>query len=275
MSYAQYIADERKPKGYTVNIYRIASNNIASVCYNVAMAQSSLLHSDVLLELMAHVAGADGQYRTLSDKVLSGKLAMPDGQAAVSQAWKESLEGVVGRVGDVSNLGTEAVRANPMDEATLASVYTWLQEQGLPDLSGPSSVSVFGCRAAPFHHDMWAFGDSLFCVVWTSEDAGLELVFPQMGRRVPLEMGTVIVFDSGQPHGVLWKGKKHYVAKSYEQLPVQTFISVDFGAMLDGVMEHMGIRAFDTPAGWPGLVVGEGDAGPKMQPRTGRWIANP
>lgn len=237
------------------------------------MAQSELSHTDILLELVAHAGGAHGQYRTLSDKILSGKLALPAEQAAVSRAWRESLEDVTQRVGDVSNLGADVARANPVDESTLNSVFAWLLEQGLPDLSGPSSMSIFGCRAAPFHHDMWAFGDSLFCVVWMSEDVGLELVFPQLGKRVPLEMGTVIVFDSGQPHGVLWKGKKHYVEASYEQLPVQTFVSVDFGAMLDGVMEHMGIRSFDSPTGWPGLVVGEGDAGPKMQPRTGRWVA--
>lgn len=235
------------------------------------MNQVQIRHSDVLLELNAHVNGVGGQYRTLSDRILVGNLALDAEQEALSAAWRASLEKVTQRVGDVAAIGADIARTHAVGQGTLEAVYAWLQTQGLPDLTEPSSLTLFGCRAAPYHHDIYAFSDSLFCVVWTSEDAGLELVFPQLDKRVALEMGTVVVFDSGQPHGVLWKGKKHYVEKSYEALPVQTFISVDFSATEPSVMEQMNIRAFEGPFGWPGVVVGEHDAGPKVQSRTGRW----
>jgi hypothetical protein len=42
-----------------------------------------------------------------------------------------------------------------------------------------------------------------FCNLFLSEDRGLDLHFPATGHRIPLVRGTVVMFDTGQPHAVI------------------------------------------------------------------------
>jgi hypothetical protein len=188
----------------------------------------------------------------------------------VSQLWAAALAATETAKGDVSAVPFAALREAPLEPGLLGVLLDWLQEQGFPDLSERVAVSVLGCRAVPFHQDLYAFGDSLFCVVWLADDCGLELVFPAEETRVPLQRGTVVVFDSGQPHGVLRAGAETYQEDAYPGQALQMFVSLDIGATLPGVASRMGIRSFDTPVGWPGKVAGE--RGPTVEPSTGRLV---
>lgn len=238
----------------------------AATWYTVDMQNSLLSPSDILIELIACGEDEDGDYRTLSSEILIGQVPVPEAQQAVSRCWAKALAGKTMMVGAVDPVPFSVLRDAPVEPVLLHTLLDWMREQGLPDLTERFSVSPLGCRAVPFHQDLQAFGDSLFCVVWLSAESRLELVFPALETRVPLQLGTVVVFDSGQPHGVVRQGEYLYVADAYPDLPVQTFISLDFGATLPGVAARMGIHSFDTPHGWPGKVAGE--AGPAVEPST-------
>ena len=56
---------------------------------------------------------------------------------------------------------------------------------------------------ARYHHDGAQYGSAAFCNLFLSEDQGLDLHFPSAGLRIPLVKGTVVVFDTGQPHAVV------------------------------------------------------------------------
>lgn len=233
---------------------------------------NSIRTSDILVEIISPVVGGDGEFRTISEKVLSGQLALPDSITRKRAVWHESLKSPTSKPSDIVVVSSDCVRANPICDEAREAAMAWMQERGLPDLRERASVSPLGCVAASFHHDLSAFGDSVFCVVWTEEDCGLELVFPDLDVRVPLSFGTIVVFDAGQPHGVIRKGLKVFNARSYTTLPMQTFLSFDFGAAVPGVPEAMGITLLTTDAGWPGYVDYSMEPGFQVQRATGKWI---
>ena len=59
------------------------------------------------------------------------------------------------------------------------------------------------CRGARYHHDGAQYGGAAFCNLFLSEDKGLDLHFPSTGHRIPLVRGTVVLFDTCQPHAVI------------------------------------------------------------------------
>ena len=77
----------------------------------------------------------------------------------------------------------------------------------------PVEPQALACLGAPFHHDASDFPDQAFAVLWLSDDAGWDLVFPQIegpSRRVALQHGVVVVFDAAQPQGVVRRGGERY-----------------------------------------------------------------
>jgi hypothetical protein len=229
------------------------------------MANPLTSSSDVLIQLHT------GEFRTVSKKVLSGTIPISEKQIYTSRQWVNSLTSVRTLSGDVVAILPEVLCDYPVQEDVVSAAVVWMQEQGLPVIRNQAPAAALACRAAPYHNDIAGFGDSLFCIVWAEEAAGLELVFPELEHRVNLALGTIVVFDPGQPHGVLKAGLKHYRAQDYRNLPAQSFISLDFGTELDGVSEQMGIEFRETSEGWPGLLVWANGSGPKTQARTGAW----
>ena len=86
------------------------------------------------------------------------------------------------------------------------AVSDWLAALGLSDLPAASDVALMACRGARYHHDAAQYGSAAFCNLFLSEDRGLDLHFAATGQRIPLARGTVVLFDTGQPHGVLERG---------------------------------------------------------------------
>ena len=80
------------------------------------------------------------------------------------------------------------------------------------------------CRGARYHHDGAQYGDAAFCNLFMSEDRGLDLHFPALGRRIPLTRGTVVLFDTGQPHGVIQRGSSSFNAADFA--PDQDWIQI-------------------------------------------------
>ena len=66
------------------------------------------------------------------------------------------------------------------------------------------------CRGARYHHDGEQYGGAAFCNLFLSEDKGQDVHFPLLGLRVPLSRGTVLIFDTCQPHGVIQRGSNGF-----------------------------------------------------------------
>jgi hypothetical protein len=73
----------------------------------------------------------------------------------------------------------------------------------LPAVLASSDVALMACRGAKYHHDGVQYGGAAFCNLFLSEDKGLDLHFSATGHRIPLTRGTAVIFDTGQPHGVI------------------------------------------------------------------------
>jgi hypothetical protein len=71
------------------------------------------------------------------------------------------------------------------------------------------------CRGAKYHHDGAQYGGMAFCNLFLSEDKGLDLHFPASGERIPLSRGTVVVFDTGQPHAVIRRNSHRFSAADF------------------------------------------------------------
>jgi hypothetical protein len=106
--------------------------------------------------------------------------------------------------GDVEALSLPRARLRwPDYRYCVQAVADWLGAQGLPDVLATSDVALMACRGARYHHDGAQYGGAAFCNVFLSEDRGLDVHFPDTGQRIPLVRGTVLVFDTGQPHAVI------------------------------------------------------------------------
>ena len=59
------------------------------------------------------------------------------------------------------------------------------------------------------------------------EDKGLDLHFPAAGQRIPLRRGTVVVFDTGQPHAVIPRHSNRFDAADFTtgQSDTQLFLT--------------------------------------------------
>ena len=71
------------------------------------------------------------------------------------------------------------------------------------------------CRGAKYHHDGEHYGGAAFCNLFLSEDRGLDLHFPATDHRIPLARGTAVLFDTGQPHGVIKRGSGGFNAADF------------------------------------------------------------
>jgi hypothetical protein len=79
-----------------------------------------------------------------------------------------------------------------------------------PDEQGASRADAgefLACRGASFHVDHFDanWPESLFWVV-ALEDSDFDVYFPENGIRIPIERGTLIVFDPLSVHGVVPRG---------------------------------------------------------------------
>jgi hypothetical protein len=89
-------------------------------------------------------------------------------------------------------------------------VSDWTSSLGLPGVLASSDVALMACRGARYHHDGTQYGGAAFCNLFLSDDKGLDLHFPATGYRIPLTRGTAVVFDTGQPHGVIRRGSSGF-----------------------------------------------------------------
>ncbi len=143
--------------------------------------------------------------RSVSDVVLWGTVDVPAPTASLLADWEREMSiHLELEPGDVEALPLVRARARwPDYRHCVQAVLDWTQPLGLHEALASSEVALMACRGARYHHDAAQYGGAAFCNLFLSEDKGLDLHFPAADLRIPLRPGTVVVFDTGQPHAVI------------------------------------------------------------------------
>jgi hypothetical protein len=150
--------------------------------------------------------------RGVSDIVLTGVVDVPVPSARLLADWeREIATRVVLEPGDVEEMPLARARVRwPDYKRCVQAVSDWTCALGLPEVLASSDVALMACRGAKYHHDGAQYGGAAFCNLFLSEDKGLDVHFPSLGKRIPLTRGTVLIFDTGQPHGVIQRGSSGF-----------------------------------------------------------------
>jgi hypothetical protein len=163
--------------------------------------------------------------RRVSGAVLTGSLDVPMPPARLTADWEREVSSVLGlEPGDVEPLPLPRARARwPDYRQCVQAMADWTRALGLAEVLASSEVALMACRGAKLHHDAAQYGGAAFCNLFLSDDQGLDLHFPAAGLRMPLARGTAVVFDTGQPHAVIRRGRSGFDA-------------ADFAAGMDGTL---------------------------------------
>lgn len=195
--------------------------------------------------------------RSVSDTILSGNLAVPTPTALLTADWERDIALELGlEAGDVEPLSLPRARMRwPDYKHCVQAVADWTRSMGLRELLAGADVALMACRGANYHHDGDQYGGMAFCNLFLSEDKGLDIHFPAAGRRIPISRGTVVIFDTGQPHAVIKRGSSGFDAACFGpgRDCSQVFLSWEL-PIEDAQLAHaLGIR-FDTDPGTAALL---------------------
>ncbi|MGJ7490881.1 hypothetical protein [Variovorax sp. ZT4R33] len=147
--------------------------------------------------------------RSVGDVVRVGAVDVPMPPARLTADWERDVSLRLGlEPGDVEPLPLPRARARwPDYRQCVQAMADWTRALGLSEVLASSDVALMACRGAKVHHDAAQYGGAAFCNLFLSEDKGLDLHFPQAGLRIPLTRGVAVVFDTGQPHAVVRRGR--------------------------------------------------------------------
>jgi len=143
--------------------------------------------------------------RSVSDVVLSGTVDIPEPPARLRADWaREIASNMSLETGDVEAMSLPRARMRwPDYSACVQAVSDWARTFGMI-LS--TDVALMACRGARYHHDGEQYAGLAFCNLFLSEAKGLDVHFPALDLRIPLQRGTVMIFDTCQPHAVIRRG---------------------------------------------------------------------
>jgi hypothetical protein len=182
--------------------------------------------------------------RSISDVILEGKVTLPEPDIDMLTDWSlaygSSEPGTIEAAGPRTRLGQ-----NNEIQAIEAAALTWPELSGLEDAVAEAHITPLVCQGASFHTDGFLFGDFIFLVVWLVERQGIDLFFPNGGKRIALDYGSVVLFDPAQPHGLVFEEKSTWDAFQYTSRmsdPTQHFVSFDFPVTTPSLAQRLGIR---------------------------------
>ena len=170
-------------------------------------------------KLVSYFVGDTGmRSRMVGAAVLSGLVDVPAVPARLKADWEREISVQLDIApGDVESLPLARARVRWPDYARcVQAVSDWVGTFGLHGLLGTCDVALMACRGARYHHDGALYGGAAFCNLFLGEDKGLDLHFPSAGCRIPLVRGTVVIFDTCQPHAVV---KRHSVGFDAADFP--------------------------------------------------------
>ena len=149
--------------------------------------------------------------------MLSATVDVPAPPARLLADWESEISSrLFLEPGDVEPLPLARARTRwPDYKHCVQAVSDWMRTLGLSDVLASSDVALMACRGAKYHHDGAQYGGAAFCNLFMSEDKGLDLHFPFADLRIPLTRGTVVIFDTGQPHAVIQRGSSGFDAADF------------------------------------------------------------
>ncbi len=155
--------------------------------------------------------------RSVSDVILFDTVDVPAPAASLITDWERDIaQQLQLDPGDVEPLPLARARMRwPDYKDCVQAVADWTRSRGLQEVLAASDVALMACRGAKYHHDGVLYGGAAFCNLFLSEDKGLDLHFPSAGLRIPLTRGTVVLFDTGQPHAVIQRSSSGFDAGDF------------------------------------------------------------
>ena len=189
--------------------------------------------------------------RRVGDVVLVGTVDVPRPPARLTADWEREVSSVLAlEPGDVEPLPLPRARLRwPDYRRCVQAMAEWTASRGLASVLERSEIALMACRGARYHHDAEQYGGAAFCNLVLSEDKGLDLHFPQAGLRIPLERGTAVVFDTGQPHAVIRRDRGGFDAADFASDVNGTLVFLSWELPIDDthVAHALGV-AFDGEA---------------------------
>ena len=143
--------------------------------------------------------------RGVSGLVFDGWVDVPAPPLRLVADWQRDIsQRLCLAPGDVEPLPLARARVRWPDYAgCVQAAAGWARALGLQEVLASSDVALMACRGARYHFDAAHYGGMAFCNLFLSEDRGLDLHFPATGQRIALRRGTVVIFDTAQPHAVI------------------------------------------------------------------------
>ena len=218
--------------------------------------------------------------RSVSAIVLSGLVEVPPPTSRLLTDWeREITHNLALEPGDVESLPLPRARMRWPDYGLCVQAATdWTRTLGLHDLLAGSEVALMACRGARYHHDGAQYGGAAFCNLFLGEDRAQDLHFPLSGQRIPLRRGTVVVFDTGQPHGVIARHANGFASSDFAPGTdcSQVFLTWELPITHPALTQALGIH-FDTAQRTAAQLeieqVWHQGAPGNVCPNTGRWLA--
>jgi len=187
--------------------------------------------------------------RRVSDIVLSGTVDIPMPPARLLADWAREISSRMAlEAGDVEVMPLARARVRwPDYSQCVQAVSDWANTLGLHGLLASSDIALMACRGARYHHDGEQYGGAAFCNLFLSEDKGQDVYFPLLDLRIPLSRGTVLIFDTCQPHGVVRRGSDRFDAADFpaDQDCTQLFLTWELPIEEPSVARALNV-AFDN-----------------------------
>lgn len=216
--------------------------------------------------------------RSVSDVVPTGAVDVPAPSARLKADWKSEIALRLGlEPGDVESLPLARARTRwPDYRQCVQAVADWTRTLGLHEVLASSEVALMACRGAKYHHDGERYGGAAFCNLFLSPDRGLDLHFPSTGHRIPLARGTVVLFDTGQPHAVVERGSSGFDAADFPPDRERTQVFLSWELPIENVHVGRALRiVFDVDPSTTLLLEDEhvrlNGARTRVCPSTGQW----
>ena len=219
--------------------------------------------------------------RSIGAQVQSSQLAVPAPAPRLLADWRRDMASQLALApGDVEPLPLGRTRARwPALRDCEQAVVDWLAGLGLPRLLDRCEVALMACRGARYHHDAQHYGAAAFCNLFLGEGAALDLCFPSLARRMPLSHGSVVLFDTAQPHAVLARERAHFNAADFAADPDRALVFLSWELPIEQaeVAQLLGLE-LDVP-GPPAapaadeIQVWHGSQAVRVCADTGRWLA--
>jgi hypothetical protein len=193
--------------------------------------------------------------RSVSQRVLHSRLTIPQPPERLLADWDREVESLGLGIGDIETLPLARTIVRWPDYAGCTkAVSEWMQTLAFPDLLDPSDLALMACRGTHYHFDAEQYGGAAFCNLFLSEDKGLDLHFPLLAQRIPLTRGTVVIFDTAQPHAVIPRGSSSFNVADFVpnqdctqmfltwELPIEnaelaSALKIDFDTDLEGSLK--------------------------------------